>query len=90
MRAARSSLVMAADTLISAGMDSFSMFTAASGFQTAWVMLGAVLAEVLQIGVIGFLFSRLARPLEWLRPVRVAAALLVVTGLAWFALRLKG
>ncbi len=68
----------------------FSMFTAASGFQTAWVMLGAVLAEVLQIGVIALLFSRLAGPLEWLRPVRVAAALLMVTGLAWFALRLKG
>jgi hypothetical protein len=68
----------------------FAMFTTASSFSAGWVMMGAVIAEALQIGVVAFLFSRVARPLEALRPVRVAAALLVVTGLAWFTLRLKG
>ena len=68
----------------------FSMFTTASGYGTGWVMLGAVVAEALQIAAVGWLFSKLAKPLAALRPVRVAAALLMVTGLAWFALRLKG
>ena len=68
----------------------FSMFTAASGYRTGWVMAGAVLAEALQIAAVGWAFSKLARPLEALRPVRVAAALLMTTGLIWFALRLKG
>jgi hypothetical protein len=68
----------------------FAIFTAASGYNPGWVMLGAVIAEAMQIGATAFLFSRLARPLEALHPVRVAAALLMVTGLAWFALRLKG
>jgi HupE / UreJ protein len=68
----------------------FSMFTTASGYRTGWVMLGALLAETLQIAAAGWVFSRLARPLEAWRPVRAAAALLLVTGLAWFALRLKG
>lgn len=68
----------------------FSLFTTASGYGVGWVMLGVVLAEVLQIGVVAWLFSRLEGPLAALRPVRLAASLLVVTGLAWFALRLKG
>jgi len=68
----------------------FSMFTTASGFSTGWVMAGAVLAELVQIGLVAFVFSKLARPLESLQPARVGAALLMVTGLAWFALRLKG
>ena len=68
----------------------FAMFTTASGFSPAWVMMGAVIAEALQIALVAFLFSKLARPLEALRPVRVAAMMLMVTGLAWFVLRLKG
>ena len=68
----------------------FSMFTAASGYRTGWVMSGAVVAEALQIAAVALVFSKLAKPLEALRPERFAAALLVVTGLAWFALRLKG
>ena len=68
----------------------FSMFTAASGYRTGWVMAGAIMAEALQIAAVGFVFSKVARPLEALRPVRVAAALLLSTGLIWFALRLKG
>jgi HupE / UreJ protein len=68
----------------------FSMFVAASRFHTGWVMAGAILAEVLQLAAVAFICSRLFRPLERFRPVRASAALLVVTGLAWFAFRLKG
>lgn len=68
----------------------FSIFTTASNFAPARVMFGALVAEAVQIALLGLVFSKLARPLEAWRPVRVAAALLVMTGLAWFALRLKG
>ncbi len=68
----------------------FSLFTTASGYGAGWVMLGAVLAEVLQIAAVALVFSRLARPLEAWHPVRAAAAVLMVTGLVWFGLRLKG
>ena len=68
----------------------YSMFTVASGYGAGWVMAGAILAEAVQISAVALVFSKLARPLEAWRPVRVAAALLLVTGLVWFALRLKG
>lgn len=68
----------------------FSLFTTASGYSAGWVMVGVVLAEALQISAVAWLFSRLEAPLAALRPVRLAASLLMVTGLAWFALRLKG
>jgi hypothetical protein len=68
----------------------FSIFTTASGYRTAWVMLGAIAAEAMQIASVAWVFSRLARPLKALQPVRAAAAVLGITGLVWFALRLKG
>jgi len=68
----------------------FAMFSTASTFHPGWVMLGAIVAEAIQIAALGWVFSKVARPLEAFRPVRIAAALLMVTGLAWFALRLKG
>ena len=68
----------------------YSMFTVASGYGAGWVMTGSIIAEAVQISAVALVFSKLARPLEALRPVRVAAALLLVTGLVWFAFRLKG
>lgn len=68
----------------------FSLFTTASGYTVGWVMLGVVIAEAAQIGAVAWLFSRLEKPLAALRPVRLAAGVLMVTGLAWFAMRLKG
>ena len=68
----------------------YSMFTVASGYAAGWVMGGAILAEAVQISAVAFVLTQVARPLEALRPVRLVAALLLVTGLVWFAWCLKG
>ncbi|MCC6536183.1 MAG: HupE/UreJ family protein [Bryobacterales bacterium] len=68
----------------------FAMFTTTGNLRGGWVMAGVLAAELPLLAAMAWLFSRLARPLAALRPVRAAAALLVVTGLVWFAMRLKG
>lgn len=68
----------------------FSLFTTASGYSAGWVMAGVLMAEAIQIAAVAFVFSRVERPLAAWQPARVAAGLLMATGLAWFVLRLKG
>ena len=45
------------------------------------------LAEVAAISVMSLVFTRVARAL---RPVEVSASALLLVGLAWFAMRLRG
>lgn len=68
----------------------FAMFTTAGNLRGGWVMAGVIAAEFPVLAAMAWVFSRLARPLAALRPVRAAAAVLMATGLVWFALRLKG
>jgi len=68
----------------------FAMFTTTGNLRIGWVIAGVLAAELPVLVAMAWLFSRLARPLEALRPVRAAAAVLMATGLVWFAMRLKG
>jgi hypothetical protein len=67
----------------------FALFLRTSEFHTLYVLTGAAIAEILLIGLFAFAFSRIGRLAASLRPLQVAAALLLGIGLFWFFLRLK-
>jgi len=67
----------------------FSIFTTSSQFEVHWVLLGVLVAEALVIALTAWILSRLARPLEFLQPVRAASVVLLVVGLGWFFVRLE-
>lgn len=68
----------------------FSLFISSSEYEVGWVMLGVAIVELAVIAALAWLLSKLRQPLAALQPVRVASALLLITGLGWFFLRLRG
>jgi hypothetical protein len=68
----------------------FHLFLQSTGYGAGLVLAGAAMAEVLAIAVLGLVFSRVGRVARVLRPVQVAAAGLLVFGLVWFTMRLRG
>ena len=68
----------------------FHLFLQTTGYSAAWVLAGAALAEVAAISVLALVFSRVARTARALRPVQVSASALLLFGLVWFAMRLRG
>jgi hypothetical protein len=68
----------------------FHLFLQTTEYAAGLVLAGAALAEVLAVAVLALLFSRLGRVAKALRPVQVAASGLLVFGLIWFAMRLRG
>ena len=67
----------------------FSMFLAQSGFRLLAFLAGVTLAELLLIAAFTVVIAALVR-LSWMhRAVPIAASLLLVTGIAWFFLRLR-
>lgn len=68
----------------------FHLFLQNSGYRAAYVLAGAALAEIAAISVMALLFSRVARMARALRPVQVSASALLLFGLLWFAMRLRG
>jgi len=68
----------------------FHLFLQTTGYHAVYVLAGAALAELAAISVTALLFSRLARVMRVLRPVQVSASALLVFGLAWFVMRLRG
>lgn len=70
---------------------SYALYLEATGYGAAPVLAGMATAVVLMVGLTAFLLSRLARLLAHLAApaLRCAAAALLVTGLAWFFLRLR-
>jgi hypothetical protein len=67
----------------------FAMFLRTTGYRAFYVLSGAVFAEMALIAILALLFSYLTKLLAALRPVPVCASLLLVTGVAWFFLRLR-
>jgi hypothetical protein len=67
----------------------FSMFLAQSGYNAATFLAGVALAELLLIGVLALIVTRLARFTWMRRVVPVAASLLLTVGVVWFFLRLR-
>jgi hypothetical protein len=68
----------------------FHLFVRTTGYQAGYVLAGASLAELIAVAAIGLVFSRVARVARVLRPVQVSASALLVFGMAWFVLRLRG
>ena len=66
----------------------FELFLRTTGYRATYVLSGAVLAEAVAIGLCAALFSYVGKHLAFLRPVPLCASVLLVTGVAWFFLRL--
>jgi hypothetical protein len=52
--------------------------------------MGAALAELVAIAILAVAFRYLGRLTRALRPVQVSASVLLVYGMVWFLLRLRG
>ena len=68
----------------------FELFVQTSGYRSGWVLAGAFIGEVIVLGVLALVFSRIGRLARALRPVQVSASALLVFGMVWFVLRLRG
>ena len=68
----------------------FHLFLQNTGFHAGYVLAGAAMAELAVVSILGLLFSRVARVAGAVRPVQVSAAALLLFGLGWFAMRLRG
>ncbi len=68
----------------------FDLFLQNTAYQPGLVLAGAVTAEVIGIAILALAFSQINRVAKALRPVQVSAAALLVFGMAWFFLRLRG
>jgi hypothetical protein len=68
----------------------FELFLRTTSYRAFYVLSGAVLAEAAAIAICAFIFSYLGKRLAALKPVPVSASVLLVTGMAWFFLRLRG
>ena len=68
----------------------FYLFLQNTGYRPAFVLGGAVAAQAVVIAILALVFSRIGRVAKALRPVQVASAALLVFGMTWFFLRLRG
>jgi hypothetical protein len=66
----------------------FELFLRTTGYRAIYVLSGAVLAEITLVAILALLFSYLGKLLAALKPVPVCASLLLITGMAWFFLRM--
>jgi hypothetical protein len=68
----------------------FYLFLQTAEYRPVPVLAGAALAELAAVAVLALLFTRVERWARALRPVQVSAAALLVFGMVWFVLRLRG
>jgi hypothetical protein len=68
----------------------FHLFLQESGYSAALVLCGAALAEIPVIAGMGLAAARIGRIAKSLRPLQFSASALLVFGMAWFILRLRG
>ena len=68
----------------------FELFVRSSGYRPLYVLAGVVAAELALIAVLAVLLSRIGKLARALRPVQASASLLLVIGIVWFFMRLKG
>jgi len=68
----------------------FHLFLQTTGYHPSFVLAGAALAEMAIIAVLALIFSRVGRMARALRPLQVSASGLLVFGMTWFILRLRG
>jgi hypothetical protein len=68
----------------------FHLFLRGTDYRPGFVLAGAALVDLLTIAFFGWGFARIARAAGRFRPAPVAASAMLVFGLVWFALRLRG
>jgi putative Ca2+/H+ antiporter (TMEM165/GDT1 family) len=68
----------------------FYLFLETTAYRPVPVLAGAVLAELLAIAILAFIFSRLSRIARAARPLQVSASALLLFGMVWFFVRLRG
>ena len=68
---------------------SFLLFLESSNYQAGWVLSGVAAAEAAAIALMAAAWARLLAPFRALEPARALSAVLFVTGLGWFFLRLR-
>jgi hypothetical protein len=66
------------------------LFVQTAGYRPGFVLAGAAVAEAALIAVLAAVFARFVKWGESARIVRVAASALLVFGVGWFLLRLRG
>ncbi|MCW5977843.1 MAG: HupE/UreJ family protein [Bryobacteraceae bacterium] len=66
------------------------LFLSGSEYSPLYVLTGVALAEAALLAALGVIFARLGRVMAAMRPVQVSAGILLVVGMAWFFVRLKG
>ena len=67
----------------------FHLFLQQTNFHPGYVLCGAAAAELIAVGLLWLLFSRITRVARALRPVQVSACGLLAFGMIWFFLRLR-
>jgi hypothetical protein len=67
----------------------FELFLRTTGYRAVYVLGGAVFAEIGLIAILAPLFYYLEKFLAALKPVPLCASMLLITGMAWFFLRLR-
>jgi hypothetical protein len=66
------------------------LFVQTAGYRPGFVLAGAAVAEVAVVAICAVLFARIARWGAAVRPVQAAASALLLFGLVWFIMRLRG
>jgi hypothetical protein len=66
------------------------LFVQSTGYHSALVLMGAAVAQALGLALISYLLMQLMRIAKAFRPVQSLAGALLVFGLTWFFLRLRG
>jgi hypothetical protein len=68
----------------------FHLFLQTTGYHAGLVLAGAAAAEIAAIAILAVVFRQVGRRARALRPVQVSASALLVFGMVWFFLRLRG
>lgn len=68
----------------------FGIFLRDSRMHPAPVLAGVLVTELAVLGLFAWLLARLERAAARLRPIRAGAGALLLVGMAWFFLRLRG
>jgi hypothetical protein len=66
------------------------LFIQTAGYRPGFVLLGAAVAETAVIAMLAVLLGRMTKWGEAIRPVQLAASALLLFGIAWFIVRLRG
>jgi hypothetical protein len=68
----------------------FLLFLRSTDYAPGFVLFGAALAQLTLIVLFALVFSRIGRFAASLRPLQLSASALLVVGMVWFFLRLRG